>query len=189
MKGPRFRLLRLITVMVSGAMIGPMVGSLGPQSIIRFPGSSLSVSAATLTVTTTSDFGAGSLRQAVIDAAPGDVIGFNLSPGATITLNAGAISINKNLRINGPGAGLMTLNGNHQSNVFQIGAAARVTISGLTITDGSAFGGGGILISGSFLSMTDVIISHNFATFGGGGIWNDFGTLSLFACTVSGNST
>ena len=38
----------------------------------------------TLTVTNTNDSGAGSLRQAIADAASGDTINFNLPPNSTI---------------------------------------------------------------------------------------------------------
>src|SRR5689334_23983839 len=44
--------------------------------------------AATITVTTTADSGAGSLRQAILDAASGDTINFSLPANSTITLTS-----------------------------------------------------------------------------------------------------
>src|SRR5262245_42102815 len=67
--------------------------------------------ASTIHVTTTADSGAGSLRQAIVDAAAGDTIDFNLSYPATITLTSEPLSIDKNLTINGPGADQLTVSG------------------------------------------------------------------------------
>ena len=48
------------------------------------------------------------------------------------------------MTINGPGANMLAVDGNHASRVFQISSGKTVTISGLTITNGSANPGGGI---------------------------------------------
>src|SRR5579862_9566759 len=66
-------------------------------------------------VTTTADSGPGSLRAAVAaaNAHPGaDVIVFDgrLS-GQTITLAGGELLVTDDVRINGPGAGLLTVSG------------------------------------------------------------------------------
>ncbi len=118
--------------------------------------------AATLTVVNTNDSGAGSLRQAIADAAPGDTIDFNTGlSGQTITLTTGELLITKNLTITGPVGGI-TVSGNHASRVFVIGIGSFVQISDLTISNGKS---------------PDL----------GGGI-NNFGTLSLTNSTVSGNT-
>ncbi|MCE1252203.1 MAG: hypothetical protein LWX83_01505 [Anaerolineae bacterium] len=56
------------------------------------------VKAAVLSVTNNADSGAGSLRQAILDAAPGDTITF--SGDFTIYLDS-PLLINKNLNIDG----------------------------------------------------------------------------------------
>jgi len=60
--------------------------------------------AATLTVASSADSGAGTLRQAILDASPsgGDTINFDLT--GTITLTSGELAIAKNVTITGPGA-------------------------------------------------------------------------------------
>src|SRR5437762_2373249 len=62
----------------------------------------LSPRARAATVTTTADDGPGSLRQAIANAAQGETI--NFAAVNVITLTSGALSIDKDLIISGPGA-------------------------------------------------------------------------------------
>src|SRR5438067_13661342 len=83
-----------------------------------------SAGAATFTVGNTSDSGAGSLRQAILDAngaAGADTILFGSGVTGTITLTSGQLSITGDLTITGPGANRLTVSGNNASRVFQIG--------------------------------------------------------------------
>jgi hypothetical protein len=58
----------------------------------------------TLNVTSAADHGHGTLRQAIIDASPGDTIQFaSKLKGRTITLTSGPLAIGQDLTINGPG--------------------------------------------------------------------------------------
>src|SRR6478752_2693032 len=126
----------------------------------------LSTQAATITVTNTNDSGSGSLRQAVADAFGGDTINFSSSlNGQTIMLTSGELLVDKRVTISGPGANTLAVDANHTSRVFYIASGTDVTISGLTITNGSA-------------------PSPQF----GGGIYNDHATLTVRRCTLSGNS-
>ena len=73
-------------------------------------------------VTTNADSGAGSLRQAIIDACPGSTITFDtagvFATPQTITLTTGELVIDKSLTIDGPGASQLTVSGNNASRVF-----------------------------------------------------------------------
>ncbi len=130
----------------------------------------------TFTVTSSSDSGTGSLRQAILNAnadtsGAADVINFNLGTGAhTITLTSATLDITaKNLTINGTGANLLTISGNNKLEDFAIEAGANVTISGLTITQGfSTFGGG--IHNGGILTLNQDTLSNNVATMAGGAI-------------------
>ena len=98
--------------------------------------------AATRTVTTLADSGAGSLRQAIADAVSEDTITFAV-PG-TIALTGGELVIDKALTISGPGANALTLSGNNASRVLYVplgvpAGGGSVRISGLTIADGDGF--------------------------------------------------
>ena len=62
-------------------------------------------------VCNTNDRGPGSLRQAILDASPGETINFAPSV-TTLTLTSGELVINKNLTINGPGSYRLTVTTN-----------------------------------------------------------------------------
>jgi hypothetical protein len=136
-----------------------------------------------------------SLRQAVnlANVLPtADTItfaqGFFTSP-ATITLTAGPLVLTDTATttITGPGAYLLSINGNKAGEVFDIkgGSAA---LSGLTITGGSGDSGGGLRNEGGTVSLTDCAINGNAATGQGGGVYDSGGTLSLSGCTLSNNT-
>jgi predicted outer membrane repeat protein len=173
--------------------------------------------AATITVTNNNDSGAGSLRQAVIDAADGDTINFASNVTGTITLTSGAIFINeKSLTITGPGARVLAISGNNENTIFFINDSEIFTvISGLTIRDGftgegagggifalgglvlrnmtftnneAAFGGGAIYLDDGFAEITNTTINGNTVGGGGGGIFNDGAFMIIVNSTISGNT-
>src|SRR5262245_30844029 len=121
----------------------------------------------TFTVLNLADSGVGSLRQAVLDANanPGaDAIDFGDGLLGTIPLSSGQLSITDSLAIDGPGADQLAVSGSHQSRIFSISSGATVAIAGLTITEGMAVGdGGGILNTGSTLTLDRVVLSGNHA--------------------------
>ena len=143
------------------------------------------VFAASITVTNTNDNGAGSLRDAIDNAAPGDTINFNLTYPATITLSS-TLPIGTSLTISGPGASNLAVSGGGSVQVFSIGSGVTATISGVTIKNGSAPFGGGISNEGT-LTISDSALSGNRATGEGGGIFNGSG-LTVNNSTLSGNS-
>src|SRR4051794_8762461 len=107
--------------------------------------------AATFNVSNLNDSGAGSLRQAVLDAnaaAGADVITFQAGLTGTITLTSGQIFVTDSVDVQGPGQAVVTVNGNDASRIFYVYASAPepidVTISGLTLTGGNADRGGAI---------------------------------------------
>jgi hypothetical protein len=113
--------------------------------------------------------GAGSLRQALVDANDGDTIDFNLTYPATITLTSGQLVMDRSVTISGPGVNNLTVDGNQASRVFYTNSGKTVTISGLTITHGDVSG-------------------VSFPANAGGGIFNGHATLIITNSTLSGNS-
>jgi hypothetical protein len=157
-----------------------------------------SLRGATFAVINANDNGPGSLRQALADAADGDTISFNSSlNGQTVTLTNGELLADKSVTINGPGANTLAVDAQQAGRVFHIASGKDVTISGLTITNGSAplpyRWGGGIYNDHATLTLNNCTISGNMAVPGtGGGIYNDAeggsATLTITNCTISGNS-
>jgi hypothetical protein len=62
------------------------------------------------------------------------------------------------------------------------------TLDGFTISHNSGDTGRGIEISGGYLNIDNCTISHNSTTSHGGGIYNNYGTLTITATTISHNS-
>src|SRR5207248_1144213 len=96
----------------------------------------------TLSVTSVADSGTGSLRAQIAVAHNNDTIAFapNLS-GQTITLTSGELLISHNITIAGPSDRSVTVSGNNTSRVLDVAKTVKnVTLSGLTITGGSANG-------------------------------------------------
>src|SRR4051794_34245425 len=132
--------------------------------------------AATFTVSNTADAGPGSLRDALAQARSGDTI--TLAVEGTIALTAGPLFVRQNVTIAGPGQQLLAISAGQTSRVFVIGDAGPVTaaISGITIRDGRADLGGGVLNRGT-LTLTDVALSSN--TGAQGGAIHNAGSLAL----------
>ena len=153
------------------------------------------VAEGTTIVTTNSDNGPGSLRQAVLNA-DASVINFatNLS-GQTITLTTGAIEISATVTIDASAlAGGIQINGGGASSIFLVDNGATVLLNALVITNGydnddPNYGGGGILNLGT-LTLTNCTISGNTCldSYDGGGGIDSYGTLTLNQCTLTGNS-
>jgi hypothetical protein len=130
-------------------------------------------------VSTDSDSGPGSLREAITLAnttAGNDIIDFNFTSGTSpITLNAALPSI-----------------ANASSNIIGGGTAGTVTINGLgasslTITaQGGSFSILTVLPSGDLTISGVTVTGVNSTT--SGGAFDNFGTLTIFNSTISGNT-
>jgi CSLREA domain-containing protein len=178
------------------------------RGILRFNGNAVDIGAfesgtLTLLVTTLADVddavsdpllaGGMSLREAIefADAAPGggDTITFSpLLKGAIDLTNGPLPAITADMTIKGPGANVLSINGQGQSRILLVNAGASVTISGLTFSEGNANKGGAIDSAGN-LTLTNCELTQNKAG-AGGAIFNDrTGVLTMTGSTVSGNTS
>ncbi|MFW9257253.1 beta strand repeat-containing protein [Nostoc sp. CALU 546] len=143
-------------------------------------------------VTNTNDSGAGSLRQAILNAnatAGADTITFagvftDDTPDI-ITLTSGKLTITDDLTILGTGASNLSISGNNSSGVFEIsGTGTDTSINGLKIANASNNFGSIFLNSNASLNLTNSTVSGSTGSVGG--IFNR-GSLSLTNTTVSDN--
>ena len=140
--------------------------------------------AATLTVTSLQDNGPGTLRQAILDAGPGDTIDFSIT--GTVVLTGGQLTISNSLNITGPGITNLVISGNNASQIFDI-ESGTVSLRNLTIANGYLmFGGGGAIYNAGTLTISNAQIMSSHA-YVGGGVYND-GILEMEEATVVGNN-
>jgi hypothetical protein len=141
----------------------------------------------------------GAINAANSSSGVADTINFNLVSPATITLGSQlpTITDSAGLIIDG-GSANITVSGNNAVRVFEVGTStisgAKLTLNNLTVANGRATNGGGILNNSSnTLVVNNSTISGNiaFVTVGltgiGGGIHNN-GALTVSNSTISDNN-
>lgn len=155
------------------------------------------------TVDLTSDTGAstaadaGDLRYVVSQAnansnSAGSQIEFDPSVFATpqtITLSSSMVLSEAPgpEMIDGPGASLVTIDANQKGTVLVVNRGTSASVSGLTVSHGWTFVGGGIVNDG-VLTVANCTISYNVGASQGGGINND-GTLTVTDSTFYQNES
>jgi hypothetical protein len=159
--------------------------------------------AATLTVGTTDDTSGAtdcavatntdcSLRDAIdeANADPGSTVTFRSGVTGTITPGSTLTTITEAMTITGPGAGQLTVDGNYAVRPFYVDTASGtdVSISGLTIANGSAGSkGGGIYSKYADLTLSSLVLDNNESSSQGGGVAVRGGTLTIEDSTISDN--
>jgi predicted outer membrane repeat protein len=145
--------------------------------------------AATYTVSNLNNSGAGSLRQAILDAnanAGKDTINFSVN--GTITLGSSLPNITEGVAIDGSGHGV-TISGNDLYRVFSVSSGDTLTLTRLTIEHGnSTTSGGAIYTAGGTVIVSYCTFSENQATNYGGAIYVSNGSLNVSNSTFSTNS-
>jgi hypothetical protein len=149
-------------------------------------------------VTNCNDSGAGSLRDAVANAAPGSTVDLSALTCGTITLTSGAIAVTQgSLTLNGPGEGLLTIDGYFGDRVLTHQNTGTLRLIGVTVADGKYTSdtsphGGCIASNGSveLISATvrDCIVEGVDASYPeGGGVFAN-GNFSMLGSRVTGNT-
>lgn len=145
--------------------------------------------ALTYTVTNLNNSGAGSLRQAILNAnahAGSDLITFNLS--GTITLASSLPNIIDHLKIDGGGKNII-ISGNDLHAVMYIASGITLTLNRLTIVHGNADTSGGAIFNYmGTLIVTNSIFNNNHATNYGGAIYVTGGSLNVTNTKFGSNS-
>lgn len=183
---------RSFTALAAGGSMLTAGAGVGTLATALFIGLAGPAGATTLTVSNTLDSGAGSLRQAMINAnaaAGADTINFASGVTGTITLASDLPDVTESLTITGPGSAALTISGAGIHHAFALHTVnnGAVTISGLTITNSvgtAATGlGGAIDAIDTPVSLDDIDANHNsvdssHGSSTGGAIWvrNQVGT-------------
>jgi hypothetical protein len=134
--------------------------------------------ATTFTVTNTSDFGKGSLREAMeaANSNPGaDEIEFAEGVSGTITLASTLPTVTDPEGLTIDGGGDVTVSGNNRVRVLQEANGAKLALKNLTIAggySGDLTDGGGIYNGGGTLTVTNSTFSGNTASQFGGSVYN-----------------
>jgi hypothetical protein len=134
------------------------------------------VQAGTLTVTNGNDSGAGSLRQAILDASSGDTITF---AGDTTILVTSQLLIAKALTIDGVGH-RVTIDAQQLTRIFYVNSGSfTFNLKNLTVANGNAgtnFGGG--ILNWGTMTVTNCTFIGNSAEYAGGIINTGIMTIS-----------
>ncbi len=130
------------------------------------------------------------LREAITAAnanANDSIITFSGVTG-TIQLESALPTLSTGISIQGPGANLLTVRGEGASDQYRIfDVNVVVSLSGLTLSNGSVLDNGGAIRNSGTLTVTACAVSGNSANLGGGGIYNS-GALTVVGSTLSGNN-
>ncbi|MDB4893912.1 MAG: hypothetical protein JWN15_174 [Firmicutes bacterium] len=145
---------------------------------------------ATFMVTNLNDSGAGSLRQAILDAnlnAGLDTIMFTVA--GMILLTSGPLPpITDPVHIFGPGAGALAVSGGNAFRIFTVALGASATIQGLTIRDGNTLLTGGGILNLGVLAINGAAFIGNHATVGGGALSTIGGSVTIDNTQFAGNA-
>jgi RTX calcium-binding nonapeptide repeat (4 copies)/Calx-beta domain len=147
-------------------------------------------------VTNTNDSGAGSLRQAIVainhpDSLANQTITFTgTATQGTVNLQTALPTLGRNVVVDGPGAGNLTVSGSGAVRIFNVISGVNVTLEGLTIANGRGTGtenGAGIFNDGGTLTIANSTLSGSSANVGGA-LYNRNGTVTLSNSTLSNNT-
>jgi hypothetical protein len=106
----------------------------------------------------------------------------------TISLQAALPAIEESYNIDGPGAALLTVNGNANAG-FILDAGKTDTLSGATLSGFKSNSGGGVMNLGNLTLKNDTIKSDQATAGDGGGVDNAKGaTLTIENTSITGNS-
>ena len=137
------------------------------------------------TVSNLADSGSGSLREALILTPANGVINFAPGLGGTLALTSGALQINKNVTITGPGTSVLTISGSNLSQVFTVSPFVTATFADFTVTNGRVVGAnasgpgstggngnGGAIANFGNLTLYRLVVASSTAVGGVGGNFN-----------------
>jgi hypothetical protein len=171
------------------------------------------LSSSYLVTTTADNLNVGTLRAAVVWAdlnasSTGNPNTISFSPLVFSSTSPQTITLSQTLgtldltntstptMINGPGIAILTVSGADEIGIFSVASGVSVTITGMTLTQGSAAFGGAIDSSGNLSLVSSALVNNNAIQSAnvttqqgeGGAIYNNHGSVMLMNTTLSNNS-
>jgi hypothetical protein len=203
-------LARSLALALAGALLADGVGvAAAPVRIRDLPKAPRHAHAgpmpagSNLVVTNCADSGAGSLRQAMLDAHNNTTVDFSQLHCSTITLTTGALTdpntdslhlLATPVVVNGKPQPVVTIDAGNASRVIEHRSGGELELRGITLTHGrSSAGKGGCLYAMGHVTLTSATVSACTAAASGsndalgGGIWSD-DQVDLVYSTISGNT-
>ena len=184
-----------VTLADNGSNSAPNVNTSAAQTF------TITVTASIIMVTSNADSGAGTLRQALLDAAASPSANSVVFAAAVFT---GPIVLSAEIALSDAGgvtidgtsvAGGVTIDGGAGTNrIFSIPSGTSLTLRGLTLTNGNgtgalSSGSGGAIYNAGTLVMDQCTVSGNSITSGNGGGIQNAGTATVTRSTFVSNTT
>src|SRR5437763_775279 len=190
---PLFRSLIGATLLCAGALTFCAAIAVGTQGQVAFLYLVNTTSDAVVLGACQNGDAGCSLRDAIqtANAHPGpDGIVFDLPAGSVINLTKALPDITDSVNINGPGADKLTINGNSAFRIFNVTTSGTVSLSGITLENGTASNdnGGGIQnFNAGTVNVTNCVLrdsANAVVAVDGGGIYNrGGGVINITSCT------
>ena len=95
------------------------------------------------------------------------------------------------ITIAGKGSDTTIIDGNTTDRIIAVDAGRTVVISGVTLRNGkvAVSGRGGGILNRGVLTLSNVVLSDNYASDFGGGVYNAYAQLGIYDSTITSNST
>ncbi|MEI7556711.1 hypothetical protein, partial [Candidatus Chlorohelix sp.] len=121
----------------------------------------------------------------------GGTLDFNCATDTTLTLT-GTQTVDAGLivTLTNTGAGKVTISGDNQYQIFAVIGTAELSLTNLTLSNGSASKNGGAIFNRGAVTITDSTLSNNTTVWGGGAIYNNpDSTLTIINSSLYGNTS
>jgi len=186
--GPTYTPTPTVTSVPSTATFTPTPTDTFTLTSTNIPTSTHTPIPTTWIVINTNNYGSGSLRQAILDASPGDIIIFDSTvTGSTIYFSG--IKISKNITIDATNLSVpIVLDGGGSNRLFQIDLGTTVELKNLVLKNSYYNGLGGAIYNEGALTLINCVISNSTANSFGGAIYNK-GNLAVIDSSFLSNHT
>ncbi len=183
------KLIQVSSIVLIGVLWFGLIGSGSAKQALAQISPNTPFCTPTVTVSNANDTGAGSLRQAIFDVCVAGTI--NFANNYQIYLNT-TLQLGKHLTIDGTGRSIVLSgdsnnDGSRNLRIIDINMTTNITLTHLTLENGTATDGGAIRNFGN-LTIRNSVLSNNNAAASGGAIFADTGLINIQQTTFLSNT-